>query len=597
MSDSTLVKSPILDPVPEGELSELKESGALNGAPRGGGGESSSIGRWPMSGRFRRSIDASFSSLRPPRRTSEGSIPTPRVSLGYSDGETISRATSDPSSTVVSSPTSPSPLSSPSATSPLTQVPSSSSSSSFRDPDWYTQQSADLIMNALSRSTGTTPSASRTSTPVPPAPPVAKPTVKVATPAPKSDLNKPTAGALAALGFRAAAVAGPTVTPPTVIPPTPIDAPVTTLPAPKPTVLSSRPVGGLAAATKVPSRSRSPSPFFRARKSREERRARDKSPDIQALRKDSVTDVGAESDGESVGGQRGRFRPQASAYESPDESGDEQSEADQEHDNDSELEHTDEHTDEPDGFDVDDFFDDETNQNTEANAVYDAPSCDDETTKDPESVDPATRQNFDVYGEEIEQDVLGEGPNVVVPQEPIFQAPSAPGPKRRKSVKSGLEMVTSRPAYARDRCTVTINQGDPDGALDKSGKRMRRYVVLSDLSEESRYAVEWAVGTVARDGDEIFLISVMEDESKVDPKKWSSKDQSLKLKVQKERQSTAVLLSRQVTGLLSRTRLNITVTCQALHAKNARHMLLDLIDFLEPTLVIVGSRGLGQLKG
>jgi hypothetical protein len=38
--------------------------------------------------------------------------------------------------------------------------------------------------------------------------------------------------------------------------------------------------------------------------------------------------------------------------------------------------------------------------------------------------------------------------------------------------------------------------------------------VLSDLSEESKYAVEWAIGTVARDGDEVFLISVKEDESK-----------------------------------------------------------------------------------
>ena len=108
----------------------------------------------------------------------------------------------------------------------------------------------------------------------------------------------------------------------------------------------------------------------------------------------------------------------------------------------------------------------------------------------------------------------------------------------------------------------------------------------------------------------------------VDPKSWSNSDKAQKLKVQKEvssfacsriprslqRQTTALLLVRQVTGLLQRTRLNITVTCQSLHAKNARHMLLgtfirkillilDLIDFLEPTMVIVGSRGLGQLKG
>lgn len=67
--------------------------------------------------------------------------------------------------------------------------------------------------------------------------------------------------------------------------------------------------------------------------------------------------------------------------------------------------------------------------------------------------------------------------------------------------------------------------------------------------------------------------------------------------MQKERQTTCLLLTKQVAGLLQRTQLHITVTCQFLHAKNARHMLLDLIDFLEPTMVIVGSRGLGKLKG
>ena len=70
-----------------------------------------------------------------------------------------------------------------------------------------------------------------------------------------------------------------------------------------------------------------------------------------------------------------------------------------------------------------------------------------------------------------------------------------------------------------------------------------------------------------------------------------------KIKVQKDRQTGTLVLVREVTSLLQRTQLNITVTCQFLHAKNARHMLLDLIDFLEPTMAIVGSRGLGKLKG
>jgi hypothetical protein len=82
-----------------------------------------------------------------------------------------------------------------------------------------------------------------------------------------------------------------------------------------------------------------------------------------------------------------------------------------------------------------------------------------------------------------------------------------------------------------------------------------------------------------------------------------------------QRQGLAYILARQATSLLQRTKLNVTVICQAWHAKNARHMLLgnfgiyifipdgthsllaDVIDYKEPTMLIVGSRGLGQIKG
>lgn len=60
----------------------------------------------------------------------------------------------------------------------------------------------------------------------------------------------------------------------------------------------------------------------------------------------------------------------------------------------------------------------------------------------------------------------------------------------------------------------------------------------------------------------------------VDPKSWSDGDKTQKNKIQRERQQMALLLTKQVTSLLQRTRLNITVTCQFLHAKNSRHMLL-----------------------
>ncbi|KAG8703241.1 hypothetical protein FRC11_010882 [Ceratobasidium sp. 423] len=116
----------------------------------------------------------------------------------------------------------------------------------------------------------------------------------------------------------------------------------------------------------------------------------------------------------------------------------------------------------------------------------------------------------------------------------------------------------------------------------------------TDPVEESRFAVEWGIGTVLRDGDEMIVVNVQETESKLDE---VTTDKSQKIKNQQERHTLTYLLCRQVTGLLQRTRLNVRVFCQAIHSKNSRRMLLDLIDYTEPTMAIVGSRGLNALKG
>ena len=112
--------------------------------------------------------------------------------------------------------------------------------------------------------------------------------------------------------------------------------------------------------------------------------------------------------------------------------------------------------------------------------------------------------------------------------------------------------------------------------------------------------------------------------SAVDPEDGQSHDKTLKIRSQQERQTRTMQLSREgklinfftrfvpyvspdqpslfpfscpATALLERTRLHVRVKCQAIHAKNARHMLIDLIDYVAPTLVIIGSRGLSRLKG
>ncbi|QRW00524.1 stress protein A family protein [Ceratobasidium sp. AG-Ba] len=216
---------------------------------------------------------------------------------------------------------------------------------------------------------------------------------------------------------------------------------------------------------------------------------------------------------------------------------------------------------------------------------------------------------------EFDSDPLGEGVNVVRPEEPVFQSTymarpgsshgASGGPStgngdgalsrtRKKSLRhETLELVTSRPHYATNRCMMSLTQGQPDEA----GREGRRYVVASDLSEESRYAVEWGIGTVLRDGDEMIVVNVQETETKLDPTDATSGDRTQKIKNQQERQTLTYLLCRQVTGLLQRTKLNVRVYCMAIHSKNSRRMLLDLIDYTEPTMVIVGSRGLNALKG
>jgi hypothetical protein len=215
-------------------------------------------------------------------------------------------------------------------------------------------------------------------------------------------------------------------------------------------------------------RSRSMSPFHFRRS-----RTRDPSPNVGAL---ATSD--AESDTEST---RGRPR---STYASDDES---QGDAFSDNGSDSEEEVPD-----------NDQFDPVTEANTERNALV--------------ATDVAEPDPLEI------SDPLGEGVNVVVPPEPYFPTTlnhsSSRNPRRRKSTRpEPLSLQTGRPAFQRDRCTITLTQGDPERVLKEGSRRPRRYVIASDLSDESRYAVEWGIGTVLRDGDEMWVnLSLYGDE-------------------------------------------------------------------------------------
>ncbi|KAF3905406.1 hypothetical protein ABW21_db0208291 [Orbilia brochopaga] len=70
-----------------------------------------------------------------------------------------------------------------------------------------------------------------------------------------------------------------------------------------------------------------------------------------------------------------------------------------------------------------------------------------------------------------------------------------------------------------------------------------------------------------------------------------------KSKSEQERLAAAEQISTLVTKLLKKTKLQVNVIVEVIHCKSPKHLLTEMIDILEPTLVILGSRGRSALKG
>ncbi|GAB1315985.1 UspA domain-containing protein [Madurella fahalii] len=178
----------------------------------------------------------------------------------------------------------------------------------------------------------------------------------------------------------------------------------------------------------------------------------------------------------------------------------------------------------------------------------------------------------------------------------------------------------------------------------------RKYLVATDLSDESTHALEWAIGTVLRDGDTLLAIYCVDEETGIvagdsnaavpdEPKAMkeqaaainavtasktpvtpsgtnlplhtrstplsqaseasispapSSRERS---KAEEERYRAVQEISERVTKLLRKTRLQVRVIVEVLHCKNPKHLITEVIDLVNPTLVILGSRGRSALKG
>ena len=92
-------------------------------------------------------------------------------------------------------------------------------------------------------------------------------------------------------------------------------------------------------------------------------------------------------------------------------------------------------------------------------------------------------------------------------------------PARKKSISVTArppELVFSDPPMTvtePDRIVVNFSYGtSPNRPVTKS----RKYLMACDFGEESTYAMNWAMGTMLRDGDEIHVAAVVNIEDDVD---------------------------------------------------------------------------------
>lgn len=181
-----------------------------------------------------------------------------------------------------------------------------------------------------------------------------------------------------------------------------------------------------------------------------------------------------------------------------------------------------------------------------------------------------------------------------------------------------------------------FNQMQEEG--ENGRRRLRKYLVATDLSEESTYALEWTIGTILRDGDTMYAVFAIEDESTsgksttgdtdsmsssvaindgakamlditttvgsqtektlgdsnrasaypsphgsavhllaADSSKSGSSDSRAATKTEAERLRAIELLSQTVVRLLRKTKLQVRVAIEIIHCKSPKHLITEAV--------------------
>lgn len=161
--------------------------------------------------------------------------------------------------------------------------------------------------------------------------------------------------------------------------------------------------------------------------------------------------------------------------------------------------------------------------------------------------------------------------------------------KLNETIKEG-EIDSNK---AQSRAIQVITRGNFFQLINPKVKP-KMFLVCMDFSPESIFALEWCLGTVLVDGSVLFIVCVIEENDNNHHLKGNTLNESTR---ENQRLNMLNKAKQQVLNLLKLTKLQIHIVIEIIHHPIPRHLILEIIDNLQPTLAVVGSKGQSAIKG
>ncbi|CDS03339.1 hypothetical protein LRAMOSA00741 [Lichtheimia ramosa] len=158
--------------------------------------------------------------------------------------------------------------------------------------------------------------------------------------------------------------------------------------------------------------------------------------------------------------------------------------------------------------------------------------------------------------------------------------------KKKKHPHLGFDEPVMR--ILPDRVVITQLYGhQPVSEMQQAKRKPRVYMVACDFSSESVNAIEWTMGTMMRDRDEVHILTV------VPPDDSSSQGSS----PANQLQGTSISLCDKARDILKHMLLyDIKMVVHAIRG-HVKEVLISMIYELPLTMVVCGSRGRSGMKG